>query len=180
MQINATLTFNGKWQNAKLKAVGDDYPLQGKLLTSSSLQSPATVTSGGPIAGKIWLDSRLLASLMLSIGDPIKLAEQTFIVSRVLIHEPDRLMEGHNVDMRAIVNMIDMQSLAFPADLIQHRYLVSASNSQVQQLLDWQKEQLPAAKISHKSGAHPLALFWQRTENFLGLASITFLILFYF
>ena len=40
-------------------------------------------------------------------------------------------MEGHNVDMRAIVNMIDMQSLAFPADLIQHRYLVSASNSQV-------------------------------------------------
>jgi putative ABC transport system permease protein len=172
MQINATLTFNGKWQNAKLKAVGDDYPLQGQLLTSSSLQSPATVTSGGPIAGNIWLDSRLLASLMLSIGDPIKLAEQTFIVSRVLIHEPDRLMEGHNVDMRAIVNMIDMQSLAFPADLIQHRYLVSASNSQVQQLLDWQKEQLPAAKISHKSGAHPLALFWQRTENFLGLASI--------
>lgn len=172
LQINVTLTFNGKWQNAKLKAIGDDYPLQGQLLTSSSLQSPETVTNGGPIAGNIWLDSRLLASLTLSIGDLIQLADQTFMVSKVLIHEPDRLMEGHSVAMRAIINMIDMEKLAFPADLIQYRYLVSASKSQVQQIIDWQKKQLPAAKINHKLGAHPLALFWQRTENFLGLASI--------
>ncbi len=172
LQIDVTLTFNGNWQNSKLKAVGDDYPLQGKLLTSTSLQSPATVTNGGPVAGSIWLDSRLITSLMLSIGDAIKLGEQTFVVSRVLIHEPDRLMEGYSSSMRAIVNISDMAKLAFPADIIQHRYLVSASKSQVQQLIDWQKEQLPAAQIHHKSGAHPLALFWQRTENFLGLASI--------
>ena len=172
LQINATLTFNGKWQSAKLKAVGDDYPLQGELLTSTSLQSPATITRGGPLAGYIWLDSRLLASLTLSIGDVIKLGEETFAVSRVLLHEPDRLMEGHNVAMRAIVNMNDMEALAFPTDLIQYRYLISASKSKVQQLIDWQEEELPAAKINHKSGAHPLALFWKRTENFLGLASI--------
>jgi putative ABC transport system permease protein len=172
LQINTTLTFNGKWQNSTLKAVGDDYPLQGELLTSTSLQSPATVTSGGPITGNIWLDSRLLSSLTLLIGDTIKLGEETFLVSRVLIHEPDRLMEGHSVAMRAVINKLDMEKLAFPAGLIQYRYLVSASKSQVLQLIDWQKEQLPAAKILHKSGAHPLALFWQRTENFLGLASI--------
>ena len=172
LQINTTLTFNGKWQNSTLKAVGEDYPLQGKLLTSTSLQSPATATSGGPIGGNIWLDSRLLASLTLSIGDTIKLGEENFFVSNVLIHEPDRLMEGHNVAMRAIINKVDMEKLAFPADLIQYRYLFSASKSQVLQLIDWQKEQLPAAKTLHKSGSHPLALFWQRTENFLGLASI--------
>jgi putative ABC transport system permease protein len=172
LQINATLTFNGKWQSAKLKAVGDDYPLQGQLLTARSLQSPATLTLGGPITGNIWLDSRLFGSLALSIGDAIKLAEQTFIVSRVLVHEPDRLMEGHTVAMRAIINRDDMEKLAFPADLIQYRYLISASKSQVQDLIGWQKEHLPGAQIRHKSGAHPLALFWQRTENFLGLASI--------
>ena len=172
LQIDATLTFNGKWQRSKLKAVGSDYPLQGQLLTSTSLQSPATVTNGGPIAGNIWLDSRLLASLTLSIGDAINIGEHAFIVSRVLINEPDRLMEGHNVAMRAIVNIIDMEKLAFPTDLIQHRYLVSASKPQIQQLIDWQQVELPAAQIHHKLGAHPLALFWQRTENFLGLASI--------
>jgi len=172
LQINTTLTFKGKWQSTKLKAVGSDYPLQGQLLTSLSLQSPAIATSGGPVTGNIWVDSRLLASLGLSIGESIEVGQQVFIVSRVLIHEPDRLMEGHNVSMRAIVNMNDMKKLAFPLDLIQHSYLISASKSQVKQLIDWQEKQLPAAKVHHKSGAHPLALFWQRTENFLGLASI--------
>lgn len=172
LQIDTTLTFNQKWQRAKLKAVGNDYPLQGHLLTSTSLQNSATITNGGPIQGNIWLDSRLFASLTLSIGDAINIGEQAFIVSKVLIHEPDRLMEGHNVAMRAIVNLDDMEKLAFPTDLIQHRYLITASKAQVQQLIDWQQEQLPAAKIHHKLGAHPLASFWQRTENFLGLASI--------
>lgn len=172
LQINTTLTFNGQWQRAKLKAVGNDYPLQGQLLTSTSLHNPAVETSGGPLAGNIWLDSRLLASLMVSIGDPINIGEQIFIVSKVLVHEPDRLMEGHNVSMRAMVNINDMETLNFATDLIQHRYLVSASNSQIQQLIDWQQTALPAATIHHKQGAHPLASFWQRTENFLGLTSI--------
>lgn len=172
LQINATLTFNGKWQRSKLKAVGNDYPLQGQLLTSTSLQSPATDTNGGPVEGSIWLDSRLIASLALAMGDAIYIGDQAFIVAKVLVHEPDRLMEGHNVSMRAIVNIGDMEKLAFPIDLIQHRYLLSASKSQIQQLVSWQQEELPAAQIHHKEGAHPLALFWQRTENFLGLASI--------
>ena len=172
MQISATLTFNDKWQRSKLKAVGPDYPLQGKLLTSSSLQSPPTVTIGGPTVGSIWLDSRLFASLTISIGDAINIGEQAFIVSRVLIHEPDRLMEGHNVSMRAIINVDDMEKLAFPTDLIQHRYLITASKPQIQQLIVWQQAHLPAAKIHHKNGFHPLASFWQRTENFLGLTSI--------
>ena len=172
MQISATLTFNDKWQRSKLKAVGPDYPLQGKLLTSSSLQSPPTVTIGGPTVGSIWLDSRLFASLTISMGDAISIGEQAFIVSRVLIHEPDRLMVGHNVSMRAIINVDDMEKLAFPTDLIQHRYLITASKPQIQQLIVWQQAHLPAAKIHHKNGSHPLASFWQRTENFLGLTSI--------
>ena len=172
MQISATLTFDDKWQRSKLKAVGSDYPLQGKLLTSSSLQSPPTVTIGGPTVGSIWLDSRLFASLTISMGDAISIGEQAFIVSRVLVHEPDRLMEGHNVVMRAIINVDDMEKLAFPTDLIQYRYLITASKPQIQQLIVWQQAHLPAAKIHHKNGSHPLASFWQRTENFLGLTSI--------
>ena len=172
LQIDATITSNDKWQRSKLKAVGSDYPLQGQLLTSTSLHSTAVVTNTGPSAGDIWLDSRLLTSLGLATGDTINIGEQVFKISRVLVHEPDRLMEGHNVSMRAMIHINDMEKLGFASDLIQHRYLVSASKSQVQKLVDWQQEILPAAQIHHKQGAHPLALFWQRTENFLGLASI--------
>jgi len=82
VQINATLTFQGKWQRSKLKAVGSDYPLQGKLLTSQTLQSPATSTKGGPKAGNIWLDSRLFSSLAISIGDIINIGEQNLLYQK--------------------------------------------------------------------------------------------------
>lgn len=171
-QIKATLTHRGLWQQAKLKAVDKQYPLQGELLTSDSLNGLAQPTSGGPDSGQIWLDARLFASLSLKIGDHIQVAEQRFLVSRVLQHEPDRLMEGHNVDMRAMVNTRDLQTLGFSADLIHYSYLIAASSGQIDSLLKWQQKSLPAAQIHHKQGRHPLALFWQRTENFIGLASI--------
>ncbi len=171
-QVRATLTHHGQWQQAKLKAVDQQYPLQGELLTSDTLQNKGRQTFGGPELGHIWLDTRLFASLSLKIGDFISIAEQRFLITRVLQHEPDRLMEGHNVDMRAMINARDLNSLGFSADLINYRYLIDANNQQVSNLIKWQQQNLLAAQIYHKQGHHPLALFWQRTENFLGLASV--------
>ncbi|WDD96750.1 ABC transporter permease [Thalassomonas actiniarum] len=185
-QIKTTLTHKGQWQQVTLKAVDEQYPLQGQLLTSQSLfagaesdkglankaQANGQATASGPKPGEIWADARLFASLSLSIGDVIQVAEQHFKVSRVLHHEPDRLMEGHNVDMRAMIHVRDMETLGFAADLIHYRYLIAANSGQINRLIKWQQEVIPAAQMHHKQGAHPLALFWQRTENFLGLASI--------
>lgn len=169
--INTTLTFNEQWQRATLKAVGEDYPLQGELRAGSSVEN-AEAQLVGPASGEIWLDSRLMAGLAAQPGSVLQIAGVDFIVSKVLLHEPDRLMEGHNVQMRALINQQDLAALNFSEDLLTHRYLVAASGEQIQQIQDWQKQALPAATLYHKKGAHPLALFWQRTENFIGLASI--------
>ncbi|WP_088329108.1 FtsX-like permease family protein [Lacimicrobium sp. SS2-24] len=171
-QITATLTHNGQWQRATLKAVGEDYPLQGEMKTSSALGEEAVSTAVVPAEGEIWLDPRLLSSLSVDMGDTLMIAQQAFIVSRVLHHEPDRLMEGHNVDMRALINRNDLPGLNVADDNMHYRYLVLASKSQTHAIINWQKTHLPAARIHHKQGAHPLALFWKRTENFIGLASV--------
>lgn len=170
--VKTTLTHDGKWQQAQIKAVDSRYPLQGELITSSTLDGVGQSNSSGPQSGHIWLDARLLASLSLTIGDYLTIAEQRFAVSRILQHEPDRLMEGHTVAMRAMIHTEDMAALGFTPELIHYRYLIAANSEQTNQLIDWQKEHLPAAVIRHKQGQHPLALFWQRTENFMGLASI--------
>ena len=171
-QVKVTLSHKGQWQQAKIKAVDNQYPLHGELLTSLTLLGSGQPTYGGPQLGQIWLDARLFASLSLKMGDYIQVAEQRLLVARVLHHEPDRLMEGHNVDMRAMVNTQDMTSLGLSADIIHYRYLIGATSQQITDLLKWQQHDLPAANIHHKQGEHPLALFWQRTENFMGLASI--------
>lgn len=170
--VTTTLTHNGKWQRATLKAVAEDYPLQGTLRTSSALAASEVVSSTGPKIGNIWLDSRLIASLAVEVGEEITIANQKFIVSQILQHEPDRLMEGHTVEMRGLLNSHDLELLGFPDDIIRHRYLFLANTEQTRDIIAWQKEDLPASEIHHKQGAHPLALFWQRTENFIGLASI--------
>lgn len=170
--IATTLTHKDKWQHIKLKAVGQGYPLQGQIKTAKSLVGRGEEVSTGPLAGNIWLDSRLLASLSLKVGESLSLAGHYFSVSRILKHEPDRLMEGHNVDMRALIHLSDLSKLDFPEDLIRYRYLLSAQSQQIPHIIEWQKANLPAAQIHHTKGAHPLALFWQRTENFIGLASI--------
>lgn len=170
--VVTTITHKDKWQRTKLKAVGSGYPLEGELRTAVSLDQAAESSLTGPQQGEIWLDSRLLASLSLAVGDTIAIANQVFSVSRILLHEPDRLMEGHNVDMRAMIHSDDLGGLRFPQDIINHRYLFAADTQQTNNILEWQKTNLPAAQVHHKQGAHPLALFWKRTENFIGLASI--------
>ncbi len=171
-QIKTMFTHQGQWQEAQLKAVDSRYPLQGELLTSKAIQDEGQVTKSGPELGHIWLDARLLASLSITVGETLLVGDQYFLVTRVLQHEPDRLMEGHSVAMRAMINTKDMQALNFAADLIQYRYLLAADPEQIAALINWQQQHLPAAQVLHKQGKHPLALFWQRTENFMGLASI--------
>ena len=58
-QITTTLTHNGHYQQAQLKAVGNDYPLQGELISSPSLETEGEVSKNGPEPGTIWLDARL-------------------------------------------------------------------------------------------------------------------------
>ncbi|XOV80385.1 MAG: ABC transporter permease [Aestuariibacter sp.] len=171
-QLATTLTHNGQWQQVSLKAVGSDYPLQGELKITSALNASDEVASSGPEPGEVWLDSRLLSGLTVAVGEYLTLADYRLKVSRILLHEPDRLMEGHSVAMRAMINIEDLEQFAFPSDLIQHRYLVAADSQQITDILHWQQDNLPAAIVHHKKGEHPLALFWQRTENFMGLASI--------
>lgn len=170
--LELTLTHQQQWQAALLKAVDVDYPLQGELRSSLDPAGSDTRSSRGPAPGEIWVDGRLFSSLGLQIGDTLALGPLQLRVSRILQHEPDRLMQGHSVQMRALVHRKHLTQLQRPGDRIQHRYLVAASKEQIADILIWQQQTLPAAELYHKEGAHPLALFWQRTENVLGLASI--------
>jgi predicted lysophospholipase L1 biosynthesis ABC-type transport system permease subunit len=171
-QIKVNFSHQNNWQYISLKAVSDNYPLQGELLTANELNGITQVSSAGPASGEIWFDSRLLSRFNLKIGDEVSISSHDFVLTKILAHEPDQLMEGHNVDMRAMVSIADMKKLNFSENLIQFRYLLAFETDQLTALQAWKEQYLPAAEFIHKQGNHPLALFWQRTENFLGLASI--------
>ena len=171
--MSVTLTHGSKWERVQLKLVDQSYPLQGTLMIGSSPASVHTPADHGPAAGELWLGPRLAAKLEARVGDKISIADQEHTVSAILFHEPDRIMEGHSVAYRAMMNAGSAATISLNTSGLRHRFLMEAS-AEVQTTLEtWVKENLPAATITKKrGGTHPLAGFWKRTENFLGLASV--------
>ena len=171
--LKVTLSFQDKWERVQLKLVDDAYPVQGQLMIGATPGAAQVPASGGPDAGEIWLGSRLATKLGATVDDYITVGEATLRVGTILFHEPDRLMEGHSVDLRAMVNVASISSDTLASSGRRYRYMMMANEEQANSIEAWAKDTLPGATILKKyGGQHPLAGFWRRTENFLGLASV--------
>jgi putative ABC transport system permease protein len=168
-----TLTHGGDWARVRLKQVDDAYPLQGELQIGDTPAATQRAVRHGPRVGEIWLESRLAVRLHTLVGDTLIIGGTALRLSAILFHEPDRLMEGHSTALRAMVHTRSLQGTSSHGSRSITRYLVTADERQQRVMSDWVRDMLPGARVIRKNGGeHPLASFWQRTENFLGLASV--------
>ncbi len=171
-----TLTNNDKWQTGQIKLVDSAYPLQGELKIGQYLGHEGVSIGRGPQPNEIWLDSRFYQALGINIGDPVTIAGHTLVVSAILVHEPDRLLEGHSVAMRAMASIEGELASSLQPEHGTHRYAILATNAQAETIKDWSTG-LATARVLSKQTGHPLASFWQRTQNFLGLVATVLLLM---
>ncbi len=166
-------------QLVRLKTIDDNYPVLGSLGVTEAQGLSTSEYTKGPSHGDIWLEPRLAAALLLKINDEINVAGQTFKFTHYLISEPDRLSEGHNSDMRAMVHLASLKKL-IEADTLEakyYRYLMAHDETQLQSLVSTSDGIDGATLISQTLGNHPLAKSWQRVEKFMGLVSVLLVIL---
>lgn len=97
-------------QLAGIKAVSDGYPLKGELLVSQQAFGAATSIKNGPKMGELWLDSRLLASLDVKLGELVDVGETSLILTQVLISEPDQSNGFAGFAPRAMMHLDDLAS----------------------------------------------------------------------
>ncbi len=168
-----TLTYKDEWARVQLKLVDDAYPLQGNLQIGDTPVDTQRAVNRGPGTGEIWMDSRLAIKLRTQVGETINIGGTDLRLSAILFHEPDRILEGHSTTMRAMVHFQSLEGASIKSSKGRTRYLVAADEKQQQAIEIWSREALPGANVIKKfGGQHPLASFWKRTENFLGLASV--------
>ena len=168
-----TLTHNDIWARVQLKRVDDAYPLQGNLQIGDTPVAVQRGVSQGPRVGEIWLESRLVTKLGTQVGDMLDIGGTPLRLSAILFHEPDRIMEGHSTTQRAMVHSKSLDGTSINSGPVRTRYLLTADENQQQEIENWVRTSLPGATVIKKiGGQHPLASFWQRTENFLGLAAV--------
>ncbi len=115
-----------------LKSVTANYPLRGQL-TLGQMAPDGRVTptgkapAGGPRPGQAWVEPTLLLGLNLKVGDALWLGEARFLISAVIVSEPDRGTGFVGFSPRVMIRAEDLArtQLVQPASRVTYRVLVA-------------------------------------------------------
>ncbi len=183
-----TLSFPTMARDAKnsasklvaLKAVVEGYPLRGQLRISSSLSASDDLTNDVPKPGQAWIDSSLLDSLSIAVGDDVLLGDSVLRVTRIIVYEPDRGAGFMSFSPRIMIHQSDVAATALiqPASRVNYRLAVAGDDWQVQAFVDWAQAQVLGRVVrgvrveSLQSGRPEMAQTLARAEKFLNLVAL--------
>jgi putative ABC transport system permease protein len=91
-----------------LRAVGDGYPLRGRLKVADRPFGPAREIDTIPGPGEAWADSRLLAKLGASVGEALQVGAHAVVVTRVLDYRPDQGSGFADLSATLMINLADV------------------------------------------------------------------------
>lgn len=175
MTFSSMVSAKDAFQLVAVKAVSAGYPLRGQVKTSPVRNAPDQVMPGGPPAGEIWPDERVMAELGVEVGDVIQLGMTTFRVGGVLTFESDRGVNFFSMLPRVMINTADLAAtgliqtgsrVRYRLHLAGERPAVEAFRSAIEPALERGQE------IESVDNARPeVRIALDRAERFLRLAA---------
>lgn len=160
------------------KAVSDAYPLRGNLVVADQPYTAGAPIAGGPSVGEVWVESRVLPSLGVDMGDIIYVGEAEFTVSRVIVQEPDRQQGGmlENAGPRLMLNLADVPAtnVIQLGSRVSYRYLFAGEQRQLETYTEWLEGQTDGRyRIRDvREESQEIADALSRAESFLMLGSL--------
>jgi len=190
----------GKQQNvlAEIQAVGEGYPLRGKIEIDDGAQhvaqkpSPQSSPVSGrgderenqsliPLRGTLWADARLMQRLGLQLGDEVGIGSLHLRVAAQVVRDVDQSMSFASFAPRVLLNAADLPAsgLVQEGSRINFRLLVAGEAKQVADLRGWLQSRLTLGeKLEDVRDARPeIRTALDRAEHFLGLAALTAVVL---
>ncbi len=168
-------------QLVEVKAVGEGYPLRGRLRTAPRPYAADAPAEAGPAPGNVWLSARLAAQLGIEPGAEVRLGSRLFTYARVLTYEPDRGAELFSIGPRLMMNRADLPStgLIGPGSLVTYRLLLAGDPAELARYQRWIEPHLGRGErlLGGREARPELSSALQRAERFLGLASLVSVLL---
>jgi len=172
-----------------IKAVGDGYPLRGRLKVTTSAEQAAdsigVAADGIPARGTVWIDPSLLATLNVKVGGELRLGENRFRIAQLIAAEPDRGSGFINFAPRAMIAMDDLAAtqLIQPGARVGYRLLVAeagkgAPGATVKDFGDWLKKTIKDGNVrgvridSLQNGRPEMSATLDRADSFLSLVGL--------
>jgi putative ABC transport system permease protein len=178
-EFSSMVMANGDMQLASVKAVSSQYPLRGALeisATAFAIDATIELATGIPKPGEVWVDSRLLPLMNVSIGDSISIGEREFTMTKVVIREPDATNGFGVLGPRVLMNIVDLSTtgVILPGSRVNYRWLLSGEETNLNDFAEWLKPQLGDHYrwVALKEAQRNIGSALDRGTRFLMLAGI--------
>ncbi|WP_234413658.1 ABC transporter permease [Ideonella sp. A 288] len=168
---------------AAVKAVGDGYPLRGRMRVQAGAAAAEQSLASGPARGTVWVDAGLLDALQLAIGDALWLGDRSLRIAQVIVQEPDRGAGFMSFAPRAMLHADDLPAtgLVQPASRVTYRLAVAAPDARqtaVAEFVRWAEAEIQARKLrgvrieSFEAGRPEMRQTLDRAQRFLNLVAL--------
>lgn len=176
VEFASMLNAGEEYQLVTVKVIDEHYPLLGALEASTTLTGAANKMLRGPVAGQIWLESRLWSALQIKPSVSVKIGMAELRASHVLTYEPDYSISWLNMAPRVLINSADLAKTGVlqPGSRAEYRLLAVGNPSALNHFLSWLKPQLRDNQkvIDSKTGQPRLGHTLEQIDQYLKLASL--------
>ena len=170
-------------QLVAVKAVTDGYPLRGTLKLADIADPTVALATdnSAPEAGTVWVDGQLSSALALVAGDSLELGAKKFLVSKIILFEPDRGQNAFEFAPRVMIGMDDLAEAQLLGEGSRARYtvLMSGPTTELVEARDFiETEFSDEVRVQGvRDGSPQMKRALDRAQRFLGLASVVTVLL---
>ena len=181
LEFNSMVYAGDEMHLAGIKAAQPGYPLRGKVEISQVpfAMSPAEINSAKsiPSPGEVWVDSRLLPQLKITLGDKLAVGELELKVTQILIREPESANPFSSVAPHVLMNAADVAATQVIQAGSNARYswlLASDDAQKLENFIAWLKPKLSKHEkvVDINSSQERLGATLKSGKNFLLLAAV--------
>ena len=171
-----SMVFAGDDRNqlVAVKAVSEDYPLRGTLITGTEPFARGAPVDDVPPPGEIWIDSRLFPALGVGLGDTVEVGMAALKVSRVLVKEPDRGGSFFDLGPRLLMNLADVPAteVVQPGSRIGYRLLLRGPDASLEALREELAVEPEFRWVGIRESSPRIGAALDRAESFLLLGGL--------
>jgi putative ABC transport system permease protein len=172
---------DGETLLTEVKAVGEGFPLRGRLRIRSEAGGADVEPGRIPEAGTVWVDDRLMRRLGVDIGDTLTLGERSFRVAAMVTEEPESSVGFLNLGPRLMFNEADLESTGLIAvgSRVSYRVFVAGNEQGIDAYRQFADQRIgPGESVEDIRDARPeINSALERAESFLGLSALLTVIL---
>ena len=162
-------------------AVGNGYPLRGRLRVADRLFGAEREAGGIPAPGEAWADSSLLPRIDADVGDSIEIGAATFSIASVVTYRPDQSIGFASLAPTLLINAADLEAteLIGVGSRVRYQLLVAGDDEAVAAFRAEVEENLPDSlrlRSAEDSSERAFAAA-DRAQRFLSLTAVISLLL---